>query len=151
MDQCRIEEVRWATHAAALSAVRFAVFVEEQQVPRELELDGLDPTARHVLACDAAGRPIGTARLLPDGQIGRVAVLPAWRGQGLGRALMAAVLAIARAAGHVEVFLHAQEQVIPFYTRLGFQAEGDRFFEAGIPHRLMRLRLTPASSSSTHR
>ncbi len=141
MEPCRVLEAPWETHAGPIKAIRFKVFVEEQHVPPDLELDGRDPACRHVLA-EVPGRGfVGTGRLLPDGRIGRLAVLADCRGAGIGRAMMERLLSLARAAGFPEVILHAQEQVVGFYAGLGFRAEGERFFEAGIPHRLMRLPL----------
>ncbi len=135
---------RIASHAAdfdALRSVRETVFVEEQRVPRELELDALDPACTHALAEDADGRPIGTGRLTPDRRIGRMAVLPGWRGSGVGGALLHALLRQAHDHGWQEVSLHAQVDAIAFYRRHGFIAQGERFHEAGIEHQSMRLRL----------
>ena len=117
------------------------MFVAEQDVPVELEWDGLDPGCRHLLAEDAHGRPIGCARLLPDGHIGRMAVLAPWRGRGVGRALLRAMLAQAAASGFAMVRLNAQVQALGFYAREGFQACGDVFDDAGIAHRAMQLAL----------
>ncbi|MEE4378311.1 MAG: GNAT family N-acetyltransferase [Candidatus Competibacteraceae bacterium] len=131
----------WQTHAPALYAVRRQVFVEEQQVPEELEQDALDPRSQHVLALDRQERPIGTGRLLTDGHIGRLAVLQAWRGCGVGKALMQRLLTLASQQRFPVIELHAQVQALDFYAGLGFQVEGEEFMEAGIPHRTMRLTL----------
>jgi predicted GNAT family N-acyltransferase len=120
------------------------VFVLEQRVPADLERDPLDPDCRHVLARDATGRPIGTGRLTPDGRIGRMAVLRERRGQGVGAALLEALLEVARARGLPEVHLHAQQHARGFYARHGFEVEGSPFEEAGIPHIGMRMKLVPA-------
>lgn len=131
-------------HAAAhaeLRAVRDLVFVQEQGVPPEIEIDDLDPRCRHVLARDAGGAAIGTARLSPEGKIGRMAVLRAWRGAGVGSALLQALLRQAREDGLARVALHAQASAIGFYARHGFQPVGERFSEAGIEHLAMQLRL----------
>jgi predicted GNAT family N-acyltransferase len=136
--------VRVADHALdfdALRAVREAVFVGEQGVPRALELDALDSACIHVLAEDGAGRPVGTGRLTPDRRIGRMAVLPAWRNRHVGAALLHALLREAHASGWRDVSLHAQVSAIAFYRRHGFVAQGERFHEAGIEHQAMRLRL----------
>jgi predicted GNAT family N-acyltransferase len=127
----------WERDREALREIREAVFVREQGVPPELEWDGADPVARHVLARNAAGRPIATARLLPNGHIGRMAVLRQWRGQGVGAAVLSAVLEMARAQGLARVMLNAQTAAVPFYRRQGFTAEGGEFMDAGIPHRRM--------------
>lgn len=129
---------------AALRAVRERVFIDEQGVPESLEIDALDPACRHVLARDAAGQPIGTARLAPDGKIGRMAVLADWRGRGVGSALLHALLRQAHEDGLARVTLHAQAGAIDFYLRHGFTAVGDRFIEAGIEHQAMQLRLDRA-------
>jgi predicted GNAT family N-acyltransferase len=133
----------WSTRRGYLLGVRYAVFVEEQGVPRELEQDANDAAALHLLAIDARGRPVATARMLPDGHIGRMAVLPDWRGRGIGGRLLQMLVGNARDAGLPAVFLHAQTRAIPFYERFGFRPEGDEFLDAGIPHRLMRKPLRP--------
>jgi predicted GNAT family N-acyltransferase len=127
----------WADAADALRDVRRAVFVVEQGVPEALEFDAADPASIHALAEDAAGTPIGCARLLADGHIGRVAVVARWRGRGVGRALMRALIARAAARGDATVIVNAQVQAMPFYARDGFVATGDAFLEAGIAHRVM--------------
>jgi predicted GNAT family N-acyltransferase len=135
-----IATVDWAQAAEALSAVRRRVFVEEQGVPPELEWDARDAEAIHLLArAEADGSPIGTARLLSPGQIGRMAVLPPWRGRGVGTALLIEALRIARVNGYETPWLNAQVQVVPFYAKLGFSPEGDVFDEARIPHQRMVL------------
>ncbi|MDB5095814.1 MAG: family N-acetyltransferase [Cyanobacteria bacterium RYN_339] len=139
-------EVRRATSDAdwqACKAIRFAVFVDEQQVPSALELDALDAGARHWLAMDGE-RPVGTARAvtLPDGwKVGRVAVLGELRGQGVGNALMRVIASEARLAGARKLMLESQVHAMPFYAKLGYVPEGDEFLEAGIPHRKMVLAL----------
>lgn len=128
----------YAAAQAALRAVREAVFVREQNVPLELELDAeRDPHCQHVLAFDADGAPIGTGRLTPNRRIGRMAVLAAWRGRGVGEALLAALLQRAAELGWREVSLHSQASAIGFYARHGFLPFGPRFFEAGIEHLAM--------------
>ncbi len=130
----------WEVDGAALRAIREAVFVREQQVPVELEWDGLDAECMHVLA-EAAGKPIGTGRLLRDGRIGRMAVLAEWRGRGVGRMLLEFLVESARQRGHAAVVLHAQVRAIPFYVRCGFRPVGEEFMDAGIAHRTMILHL----------
>jgi len=134
--------VNWREGRLALSAIRRQVFIHEQQVPEALEWDGLDDTAMHVLATDATGLAIGCARLLLEGKIGRMAVLPEWRGKGVGCALLQAVLATARQQGMAEVRLSAQAYAIPFYQKHGFALCSDIYMDAGIPHRDMVLRLS---------
>jgi predicted GNAT family N-acyltransferase len=138
-----IELGSWQSLGAAAAPIRFAVFVDEQKVPPELELDAHDRLALHALARDARGHAVGTGRLLPDGHIGRVAVLAAMRGCGVGAALVRALMAAARERRHAEVVLSAQTHAVEFYRRLGFVPEGDVFDDAGLPHRQMRARLEP--------
>jgi muramoyltetrapeptide carboxypeptidase len=127
----------WPGDAPALRALRHQVFVVEQSVPEALEWDGQDAACRHALAVDADGHPIGCGRLLPDGHIGRMAVLPEWRGQGVGTALLDALVRLAREVGHRRVALNAQTQALAFYERCGFMACGAEYEEAGIAHRAM--------------
>lgn len=136
-----IEEVSWQTAESELRHIRTSVFIQEQQVPEELEWDGLDADCRHVLARSAQDEAIGTARLLADGHIGRMAVMAPWRGKGVGTALLAKLLEMAQHEGLHMVKLAAQIQAIPFYERLGFVADGDVFMDAGIPHRNMARQL----------
>lgn len=136
-----VEPAVWSHDQAELLAVREAVFECEQGVPREEEQDGLDPFCRHVIARALDGTPIGTARLAPDGKLGRMAVLKSWRGRGVGSQMLALLLTEARDLGLSEVWCHAQLSAVPFYERHGFVAEGEVFAEAGIPHRRMRRSL----------
>ena len=135
-----------ADRAAALD-VRRVVFVEGQGVPEDLEVDGLDPVCTHFVAENLEGgrwRVVGAARLRSKGdraKCERVAVLEAHRGQGLGVLLMAALEDEAREQGYGRVVLHAQVQVVEFYEKLGYKAEGLVFDEAGIDHRSMSKRL----------
>jgi predicted GNAT family N-acyltransferase len=126
-----------------LRTVRQQVFVEEQGVPEEIELDELDPKCRHVLARDEAGRPIGTGRLSPQGRIGRLAVLAEWRGKGVGEALLQALVDEARSRGHAMVELNSQIDAVGFYEKNAFEPVGKEFVEAGIVHRTMRRTLDP--------
>jgi predicted GNAT family N-acyltransferase len=130
----------WAGDQAGLRAVRTAVFVVEQAIAPELEWDEVDPVSVHALA-EAGGTPIGCGRLLPDGHIGRMAVLAAWRGQGVGAALLVRLIERARTRGDPQAILNAQTQAMPFYARHGFAPTGDEFLEADIPHRVMVLAL----------
>ena len=136
-----IREASWDADADALLAVRHAVFVDEQGVPADMELDEHDVGAIHLLATSDDARPVGTARLLDDGKIGRIAVLPSYRERGIGTALLRRLLQIAIRRGDKEVYLYAQCAAVPFYARHGFVAYGDVFDEAGIDHQAMRLRL----------
>lgn len=139
----RVRPGDWGAMEALVMPVREQVFVKEQGVPAEMELDEFDPLSLHVAAIGPDGAVIGTGRLLPDGHIGRLAVLPEWRGKGCGRALFDALLDAAREAGMNHLALHAQVSAISFYRPFGFVEQGDVFMEAGIPHVLM-TRATPA-------
>jgi predicted GNAT family N-acyltransferase len=121
--------------------VREAVFVVEQGVPQEIERDDWDPRSDHALAFVADGRVIGTGRLLPDGHIGRMAVLPGWRKHGVGARILNALMERARERGMKRVVLNAQTHAAPFYARHGFLAFGNEFMEAGIPHVAMAREL----------
>ncbi len=143
--EVHVIEVDWPAYAARLRRIRTVVFVDEQKVPEHEEWDGLDDNACHFLALDSAGRDLGCARLLPTGQIGRMAVLAPERGKGIGEQLLTAAVAKAVSLGMNEAFLHAQTHAIGFYQRGGFVASGDEFVEAGISHRAMR-RLLPIAA-----
>lgn len=138
MSRASVAIVPYAAHAAALHAVRHAVFVQEQAVPEGLERDGLDAACSHALARDPQGEPVGAGRLQPDGKVGRMAVLPAWRGRGVGAALLQALVEQARRQGLPVLHLHAQADAEAFYAAHGFLPEGERFTEAGIVHQAMR-------------
>jgi predicted GNAT family N-acyltransferase len=138
----RLRPARWPEDREALRLVRETVFVQEQKVPAELEWDGMDDQCLHMLAEDDQGHPIGTGRLLPDGHIGRMAVLRQWRGQGVGTALLRKLMQEGEKRGFRELVLAAQLQAMPFYEKEGFVAEGDVFDDAGIPHRNMVWRKT---------
>lgn len=134
--------VDWRGAGAALAEIRRRVFIEEQAVLEALEWDGLDEVAVHVLARDDANRPIGCARLLPGGKIGRMAVLPGWRGQGVGQSMLRALIELARKQGLAEISLSAQTHAIAFYEQAGFRVCSAIYDDAGIPHRDMVLALT---------
>ncbi|MBB6591284.1 GNAT family N-acetyltransferase [Ralstonia solanacearum] len=129
---------RWDALRDEAGAIRYDVFVVEQNVPVELEWDAYDARSWHALARDAAGRAVATGRLLPDGHIGRMAVRKEARGTGIGARVLQALIDKARALGYTQLILSAQTHAIPFYARAGFTPEGDEFDEAGIPHRTMR-------------
>lgn len=118
-------------------AVRREVFVQEQSVPEDIELDDMDAVAVHAVAYAGEGTPIGTGRLLPDGHIGRMAVRRQARGSGTGGRLLDTLIDEARGLGHRRVALHAQAHARGFYEAHGFRAEGPEFVEADIPHMLM--------------
>lgn len=131
----------WQEDRPLLQAVRSTVFIAEQHVPEELEWDADDAASLHVLALDPQGVAVGTGRLLPDGHIGRMAVLREWRKRGVGSALLGLLVACGRGRGDRALHLNAQTHALDFYRRHGFVAHGGEFMDAGIPHRRMTLRL----------
>jgi predicted GNAT family N-acyltransferase len=153
----RVYAVRVAEDPAdreACFAVRKEVFVGEQHVPEDIEYDAYDAGAVHVLAVREDGVPLGTGRLLYGeaaaaktdgdlsvGSLGRLAVAKEARGLGVGAALVRAIEEAARERGLVAVDLHAQTHALGFYERLGYEAYGPEFPDAGIPHRAMRREL----------
>lgn len=136
----RIELMPWEQARALASPIRFTVFVEEQGVPRDIELDEHDARSIHALAFEGT-HVVGTARLLPDGHIGRMAVLKEWRNRGIGALMLKALMQRAKERGDAEVALSAQVQAVPFYRAHGFVPEGDEYLEAGIRHQAMRRTL----------
>jgi predicted GNAT family N-acyltransferase len=124
--------------------IRSEVFIKEQRVPAELELDEFDLSASHALAYQGE-QCVGTGRLVHLGnchaQIGRMAVLAQFRGKGMGKQILRRLIDLAKLEGVSSLILHSQLAAIPFYEKLGFQAEGSSYEEAGIPHRNMILLL----------
>ena len=135
-----IELLDWPGAQREAQRIRFAVFVAEQGVPAELEMDDMDAHCLHALAFEGK-RAVGTGRLLPDAHIGRMAVLKEWRRHGVGKALLRALVEAARRRGDREVLLSAQVHALGFYRAEGFVPEGAVYEEAGIPHQAMRLKL----------
>jgi predicted GNAT family N-acyltransferase len=133
MNRTTVSVADWHKDNADIRRVRDAVFVAEQSVPPELEWDAEDSEAVHFLAYEG-DFAIGTARLLPDGEIGRLSVLRDWRGLTVGEALLKAVIHEAEQRGLNEQKLSAQVQAVAFYQRFGFTVVSDEFLEAGLPH-----------------
>lgn len=131
----------WPAARDEAMRVRTAVFVVEQRVPVEIELDEWDPRSDHALAHAPDGLAVGTGRLLPDGHIGRMAVLREWRGRGVGGRILVALVERAAVRGMKRLLLNAQTHAVPFYARYGFTAFGDEFLEADIPHVAMAREL----------
>jgi predicted GNAT family N-acyltransferase len=131
----------WSNLQASAAPIRLEVFVHEQHVPLEEEIDAVDAACVHAVAFDVHGSALATGRLLPDGHIGRMAVLKAVRGQGLGSAVLQALMQQAQQKGFVEVVLSAQTHAQQFYVRHGFVPEGAEYLDANIPHVLMRKAL----------
>ena len=127
----------WEADQAALYAIRHEVFVVEQHVPVEEEVDAHDPASIHVIVWTADGTPVATGRLLPDGHIGRMAVRAPFRGCGLGGRVLESLVDEAARRGHTLVVLAAQTHAIPFYAAHGFRVYGPVFLDAGIEHRAM--------------
>ncbi len=138
-ERIELRPASWAHDRTALQAIRRRVFIEEQGIPESEEWDDIDPVARHVLAVSLNRDAVGTGRLEPTGKIGRVAVLPQYRGSGVGSLIMGHLVNQATESGFTSVYLHAQAAAAGFYERLGFRAVGPVFDEVGIPHVRMSL------------
>lgn len=138
-----VSAVSWHDGELMLRSVREAVFIREQGITQEQEWDGLDEGCRHVLVLSHHGAAIGCARMFADGHIGRLAVLPTWRKQKVGTAIIEAMLDYARAHDYPQVDVDAQIHAVPFYQGFDFVKEGEVFLDAGLPHIKMRLKLLP--------
>ena len=135
--ESKIKTATWSDDMATLKAIRFAVFVEEQLVPAEEEVDAFDPLSIHAIAW-SNGTAAACGRLLPDGHIGRMAVLKPFRGCGVGARVLQHLMERARQRGDREVVLSAQTHAIGFYEKFGFVLEGGEYLDCNIPHRDMR-------------
>ena len=124
----------------AIREVRDTVFIQEQNIDPDIEFDGLDESAVHAIVY-SADQPVGTGRILNDGHIGRIAILKAFRGQGLGSKIVLSLIDEATREEYPRVYLGSQKHAIDFYTKLGFEPFGDEFMEAGIPHLSMEKQL----------
>ncbi|CAM3191965.1 GNAT family N-acetyltransferase [Pseudomonas floridensis] len=133
MNKITVSVADWQKNNADIRRIRDAVFIAEQSVPPELEWDSEDMEAVHFLAYEG-DYPVGTARLLHDGEIGRLSVLKDWRGLKAGEALLTAVIGEAERRGLKQQKLSAQVQAAAFYERFGFTVVSDEFLEAGLPH-----------------
>ena len=136
----RIELMSWEEARSYAAPIRFEVFVREQRVPAEIELDAVDSQSLHAVAFEA-DIPVGTGRLLPDGHIGRMAVMKSHRNKGIGAAMLKALVDAARRRGDREIALSAQVHAVAFYRAHGFMPVGEAYEEAGIPHQAMVRRL----------
>ena len=132
----RIELMDWQRAHSLAAPIRFEVFVREQRVPPEIELDENDAVSVHAIAFDGEAA-IGTGRLLPDGHIGRMAVLKEWRGRGIGSLILEKLVQAARERGDPNIALSAQVQAVDFYRAHGFEPVGEVYQEAGIDHQAM--------------
>lgn len=138
--ELRIELLPWDQARVHAAPIRFTVFVEEQGVPREIELDEQDELCVHAVVFSRE-QALATGRLLPDGHIGRMAVLRQWRGRGIGGLILKRLMDCAKARGDSEVALSAQVHAVAFYRAHGFVPHGDEYVEAGIRHQAMKRRL----------
>jgi len=139
--EIRLEVVSWAEKHQELYKIRWTVFVEEQKVPEEVEIDEWEDKSLHVLAYNAHNLPLGCGRLLPNGKIGRMAVMAHARGYGVGKAILLRLVDEARKEGHREIALSAQVHALSFYEKVGFEAHGPVYQEDGIPHKAMKMLL----------
>ena len=131
----------WHNGEPLLRTIREQVFIREQGVPAELEWDGLDQTSQHVLALSVNGDAIGCGRISPDGKLGRIAVLPAWRGKRVGSAILEALLDYAHSQDYQLLELNAQIEAVKLYRRFDFSEVGEVFMDANMPHIKMQLHL----------
>lgn len=141
----------WQTHEAILRDIRTKVFIQEQGIPEDLEWDEWDTDAIHFLVIDSDGNSLATARLIYDSptqvRMGRFAVLPAYRKQGVASGLLRYMIGFARSQGVQDVSLSAQQSVQSLYANEGFVCKGDPYLEAGISHQAMTLHLRDAPKS----
>lgn len=135
----RVEVLPWERALTGAKPVRLTVFVQEQGIEESEEWDDSDPVSLHALAY-VGSECVGTGRLLPEGKIGRMAVLKAFRRKGVGAAVLRALMVEARRLGLPELRLSAQHQAIEFYRQFGFETEGEQHIEVGIPHQWMKRR-----------
>lgn len=145
MKKFHIEQTSWDKDRKNLIELRTRVFINEQLVPPDLEWDGYDSDCWHVLAKSENGQCIGTARMLYDGHIGRMAVLTEFRKHGVGSAMLSELHKIAKIQGIDCVFLHAQTSAIDFYKKHGYSIKSEEFMDAGIPHVTMEKKLNETS------
>jgi predicted GNAT family N-acyltransferase len=137
----KITITNWWQASELVKPIRYQVFVVEQQVPEDLEWDEYDQDAFHAVA-KSNEQVVGTGRLMLDqskAKIGRMAVDKEYRGKGVGREILRALVNLGKEKGVQEFILHAQTHAIAFYAREGFEPYGPIFDEAGIPHVEMRL------------
>ena len=141
----RIALLNWEEAEPVAAPLRFAIFVKAKQTDG-IELDERDKDCLHALAYDDAGKVIGTARMLPDGQIGRMAVVEEWRRRGVGAALLEALITEARNRGYKDVSLTVPLQAAEFYRSQGFVAEGKVRALGGVLQQPMRKPLSGVRS-----
>ena len=142
MAELRLSTGDWSEQGGFASEVRTAVFVREQGIPADVEWDEWDARSLHCVVFDGE-RPVGTGRLLPDGHVGRMAVLQDCRRRGVGDRILRALIEAARARGDTRIELSSQSYVVDFYRRHGFVTVGPAYDEVGIAHQKMALDLPP--------
>ncbi len=142
MTDYSIQFSEWSRDADLLTALRHKVFVDEQNVPIEMEIDAMDTQCQHIKASLPDGQLIGTARLLPNHYVGRMCIAQDYRNQGIGGAILEFIIQHARRENITALYLNAQLKAQAFYQRYGFIADSDIFMEAGIPHIHMVLKLS---------
>lgn len=141
-EQFAVSEAKFEEREAEIRVIRTAVFSEEQGIDPAIDFDGNDAQCLHVIAKSATGSTVGTARMFADGHIGRMAVLQAYRGQGIGRAMLETLVSAAARRGLKQVYLNSQVHAVGFYEALGFEKGGEPFMEAGIEHIRMQRQTT---------
>ncbi|MCP4075834.1 MAG: GNAT family N-acetyltransferase [Gammaproteobacteria bacterium] len=142
-----VQQAHWGTDQAQLTNIRTRVFVEEQQVPSEIEIDGKDADCFHVKALNSANEVIGTARLLPSNYIGRMCVIKEYRQLGVGGQMLSYLINYARQKQIKLLMLNAQITALPFYQKFGFIPDSEVFIEADIEHIHMTLSLADLNLS----
>ena len=138
LNSSQVRETCWNQDKKTLQSIRRAVFIEEQDIPEELEWDKEDLSAFHFLFYNAQKEAVACTRLLRQGQIRRMAVLRQYRHQGIGSKLLNAVIEFAEENNIPPLFLYAQNHAIPFYQKHGFRVSGKEFIDANIPHHKMK-------------
>lgn len=141
LSMIKVQPVSWLSYQKELIDIRTKVFIEEQSCPPEVEWDEFDKTCKHFIAYQN-GIVLGCGRLMQSGQIGRMAVYKHARGSGVGGEILSTIIRYCQANDIEDIKLNAQTYAIGFYQRYGFEAYGDIYIEAGIPHQPMRLKNT---------
>ena len=140
-DEIILEITTWQQAKEDAISVRRRVFIEEQQVLEEIEIDGTDEGFEHIVAFNMKHEAVGTARLNGKGCIGRMAVLESYREKGVGKSMLQKLIEFGKAKGIKQFQLGAQEHAVEFYRKSGFEPDGEEFWEAGIRHIPMKLRI----------
>ncbi len=145
----RIKLVNFHEYQTGIMAVRRAVFVDELGIAPDLEWDNRDNEAYYAVAL-MDNEIVGTGRMQADGEIGRIAILPQWRRQGLGSQILHCLIEAAVHAGQNSVYLSSQLNAVNFYVKLGFVMSGETYLAAGIPHQHMDLALTSNAEQASN-